>query len=149
MNVPIQIKGMRDLWYEPVVSTAGSAGFDLYAAEDIVLEPMQPTLIPLGFGTVMDESFHARIEARSGMALKGVAVLTGVIDSDYRGEWQVIAMYTGPAPSNRYQDRFKIVAGERVAQAVLRPTLKPMFEQVEELTSSGRGEGGFGSTGQR
>lgn len=125
----------------PEKGTPDSAGFDLKASEDTVIEPYAITTIPLGFSTSMPSNIHCRIESRSGMALRGAVVLTGVIDADYRGEWKVIMR-------NFNKDPLIIVKGDRVAQAVFRETLRIAFSMASELSESRRGAGGFGSTGQ-
>lgn len=126
----------------PTKGTEDSAGYDLYATVGQILEPGVPTTIPLGFCTEMPSNIHARVESRSGMALKGQVVLTGVIDADYRGEWKVIIC-------NITKEPFEIKPGERVAQAVFRHTVSPRLEPVLELSETARGAGGFGSTGTK
>lgn len=136
----IQILRMSDSMVPPKFATDGSAGCDLYASEARIMDPGIIMTIPLGFATDMPDTVHARIESRSGLALRGLVVLTGVIDSDYRGEWMVIL-------KNCTNEAFEIKVGDRIAQAVFRPTVKPTFETVESLTDTARGAGGFGSTG--
>lgn len=136
----IKILRMSDSMVPPKFATDGSAGCDLYAAEARIMDPGIIMTIPLGFGTEMPEDIHGRIESRSGLALRGLVVLTGVIDADYRGEWMVIL-------KNTTNETFEIKVGDRIAQVVFRPTIKPTFELVESLTDTARGAGGFGSTG--
>lgn len=119
-----------------------SAGYDLYAADEVSLHSDETVLVPLGFATEMPVDIHGRIESRSGMAVKGLVVLTGVIDADYRGEWKVILR-------NVNRDVVRIAKGERVAQVVFRPTVPVAFETASELAESSRGAGGFGSTGRK
>lgn len=127
----------------PTRGTEDSAGFDLYASEDVTIPGFCIATIPLGFSTSMPRTIHGRIESRSGMALKGRVVLTGVIDADYRGEWKVIM-------GNMNAEAVEVAKGDRVAQVVFRPTVHPTFERVEQHTgTSERGSGGFGSTGTR
>ncbi len=125
----------------PQQATPGSAGYDLYAVESYTIRPGDIVTIPLGFSTELDWKIHGRIESRSGMAIKGLVVLTGVIDCDYRGEWKVIMQNT------TRDSVHQINAGDRIAQVVFRPTVYPVFETVEKLTDTARGTGGFGSTG--
>lgn len=127
----------------PRTASTGAAGADLYAIEDYTIRPGQIVTLPLGFATELDHDIHGRIESRSGMAIKGLVVLTGVIDSDYRGEWKVIMQNT------TRDSVHQINAGDRVAQVVFRPTIHPVFEAVESLTDTARGAGGFGSTGTK
>lgn len=137
----IKIKKLRDDAERPRRATHYSAGYDLISPDAHILGPGEIKLIPLGFSTEMPGNLHCRIEARSGLALRGLAVVTGVIDADYRGEWKVIL-------GNFSKDAQGIGAGERVAQAVFRPTVSCTFEEVEALAETQRGEGGFGSTGR-
>lgn len=124
----------------PTKGTTSSAGFDLRVIEEVTLDPNEIMAIPLGFATALHEDIHCRIESRSGMALRGLVVLTGVIDADYRGEWKVILM-------NLSGKTVTLAKGDRIAQAVFRPTLDIAFETVSELPESNR-TGGFGSTGR-
>jgi len=119
-----------------------AAGYDLHASEDVTIEWGSVGLIPLGFATAMPEGIHGRIESRSGWALKGYVVLTGVIDADYRGEWKVIM-------GNFSGQKLDVKKGDRVAQVVFRDTVQVAFHGVSELSESARGAGGFGSTGAR
>lgn len=137
----IQFQALHENAKIPAKGSDLAAGYDLYAVEDQVIHPGEKTTIPLGFATALPPEIHARIESRSGNALKGYVVLTGVIDADYRGEWKVIVANLSNMP-------WQIAAGDRVAQVVLRPTLEALLEPVEALDSTSRGAGGFGSTGR-
>lgn len=125
----------------PKKGTLLSAGFDLQCLDYVAIRRNETVKIPLGFATSMPENIHGRIESRSGLALKGAVVLTGVIDADYRGEWSVILRYFGP------DDYIDFKAGDRVAQVVFRLTPRINFEAVESLSETSRGAGGFGHTG--
>lgn len=139
-NDNVKFMKLREDAVKPSRATPYSAGYDLVSPDAVELAPGQITAIPLGFATEMPGFLHCRIESRSGMALKGLAVVTGVIDADYRGEWKVIlGNFSGEAQ--------RIAAGDRVAQAVFRPTVSCTIELVEQLEDSQRGQGGFGSTG--
>ena len=125
----------------PEQGSPDSAGYDLFCAESFSIMPNTTQLVRLGFATEMPIQIHGRIESRSGLATKGLVVLTGVIDSDYRGEWQVILRnFSGQVMTFH--------AGDKVAQVVLRPTYRASFTEVAELEESQRGTGGFGSTGR-
>jgi dUTP pyrophosphatase len=137
----VKFKKLRDDAERPRRATHYSAGYDLVSPDEHILAPGEIKPIPLGFATEMPGNLHCRIEARSGLAIKGLAVITGVIDADYRGEWKVIL--------GNLSDKAKgIGKGERVAQAVFRPTVSCTFEEAENLSDTARGEGGFGSTGR-
>jgi len=124
----------------PALGTAESAGYDLVTPKAVTLAPGERTAIPLAIAVALPSHLHGRIESRSGLALKGLVVLTGVIDSDYRGELKVIMQ-------NFSSQRYEFAAGDRVAQLVLRQTHHARWEAVEELPDTVRGTGGFGSTG--
>lgn len=129
----------------PSYATAGSAGIDLMAALDqpITLPPGARALIPTGFALALPNGFEAQIRPRSGLALRhGLTVLNtpGTIDADYRGEIGVILINLGDAPA-------VVRHGERVAQMVIAPVARVNFSAVADLPSTGRGDGGFGSTG--
>tara|TARA_B100000900_G_scaffold328837_1_gene289157 strand:+ start:578 stop:1024 length:447 start_codon:yes stop_codon:yes gene_type:complete len=130
----------------PKYETSLSAGMDLYAniEETIVLKPGQRALIKTGLFIALPENFEAQIRPRSGLSYKnGITVLNspGTIDADYRGEVGVILI-------NLSDESFKIENGERIAQMVIAPYVKAKWSEVKELTTTNRGEGGFGSTGK-
>lgn len=131
----------------PAYQTAGAAGLDLSAAIDDnsteILEPGERRLIPTGFAAAVPPGFEMQIRPRSGLAFKhGITVLNtpGTIDSDYRGEIQVILVNLGQEP-------FSIARGDRVAQAVIAPVVQAAIVEVQDLDETERGAGGFGSTG--
>ncbi len=128
----------------PAYMTEGSAGMDLAAdlAEDKVLEPLERALIPTGIAVALPAGFEAQIRPRSGLALKkGITLLNspGTIDSDYRGEIQLIAINLG-------REAVVIRPGERVAQMVVQRVCRARWQEVEELSPSKRQGGGFGHT---
>jgi len=123
-----------------------AAGFDLHAAvpEPVVLAPGERALIPSGFAMAMPRELEAQIRPRSGLAYKhGITCLNspGTIDADYRGEVKVLLINLGQEP-------FTIVRGERIAQMVFQRVPQVSLEEVEELSDTSRGEGGFGHTGK-
>ncbi|MGE4351930.1 MAG: dUTP diphosphatase [Bdellovibrionales bacterium] len=129
----------------PAYATEHAAGMDLCAAvtEDVVLDVGQRKLIPTGLAIALPEGFEAQIRPRSGLALKnGLSVLNspGTIDADYRGEVQIILANLGNEP-------FTVTRGMRIAQMVVAPYTRVTWGQVEQLDSTARGAGGFGSTG--
>lgn len=131
----------------PSYQTAGAAGLDLVAAladgKPVMLKPGERALIPTGLCLEIPHGFEAQVRPRSGLALKnGLTVLNtpGTIDSDYRGELQVILINLG-------NKRQKIIRGERIAQLVIAPVVQASITVVSELKQSKRGAGGFGSTG--
>jgi len=129
----------------PEYATRGSAGLDLRSAEDVVLEPGSFRAISTGLFLEIPPGFEGQIRPRSGLALRhGVTVLNapGTVDSDYRGEVKVLLVNLGKAP-------FEVRRGDRIAQLVISPCVQVDLAEVEELSSTGRSEGGFGSTGTR
>jgi dUTP pyrophosphatase len=129
----------------PVYATEHAAGMDLCAAvtNDITLAPGQRSLIPTGLSIALPEGFEAQIRPRSGLALKnGITVLNspGTIDADYRGEIQVILANLGT-------EAFVVTRGMRIAQMVVAAYTRVVWEQTEQLSTTARGAGGFGSTG--
>ena len=128
----------------PSYATAGAAGLDVVAAEELTLEPGERRAVATGFAIAIPEGHEVQVRPRSGLALKhGVTCLNtpGTIDHDYRGEVKVILANLGSEP-------FAVRRGERIAQLVPAPVLKAAFREVEALGETERGTGGFGSTGQ-
>jgi dUTP pyrophosphatase len=131
----------------PAYATDQSAGMDLCAAiaNDVVIEPGHRVLVPTGLSMALPEGYEAQVRPRSGLALKnGLTVLNspGTIDADYRGEIQVILANLGT-------EKMTITRGMRIAQMVVAPYVRVTWEPVSQLPESGRGMGGFGSTGLR
>ena len=129
----------------PAYETPGAAGMDLRAAEDMTLKPGARCLMPTGIAIALPEGFEAQVRPRSGLAVKhGVTVLNapGTVDCDYRGEIKVPLINLGEAD-------FVIHRGDRIAQTVIAPVVRIAWRQVALLEETTRGEGGFGSSGQR
>ncbi len=129
----------------PSFQTSGSAGADVRAAVDepVVIEPGRVALVPTGLKVAIPCGFEIQVRPRSGLALKKSVTLPntpGTIDSDYRGEVQVIMMNLGETP-------FQIERGDRIAQLVLARVERLHWEPVESVDETQRGEGGFGHTG--
>jgi len=129
----------------PTKASEGSAGLDLRAAIDAPqsLAPGQRALIPTGFALEIPPGWEGQVRPRSGLALRHGLTLPnspGTIDSDYRGEVGVILLNSGQEP-------FTIEPGQRIAQLVVAPVQDVSWVEVEEISSSSRGSGGFGSTG--
>ncbi len=129
----------------PAYATEHSAGMDLLAAveNDVILQPGERQLIPSGIAIALPAGSEAQVRPRSGLALKhGITVLNapGTIDADYRGEVGVILINLGQEP-------FTVSRGNRIAQMVIAPHYRAVWQPVEKLSVSTRGGGGFGSTG--
>lgn len=130
----------------PAYETIASAGMDLRAniQEKIVLKPLERRLIPTGLFIELPVGYEAQVRPRSGLALKkGITVLNspGTVDADYRGEVGVILI-------NLSAEDFVVENGERIAQLVIARHERAEWEEVEILSETSRGEGGFGSTGK-
>jgi dUTP pyrophosphatase len=128
----------------PCYATPGAAGLDVVAAEELTIAPGERHAVATGFAIAIPHGFEVQVRPRSGLALKhGITCLNtpGTIDEDYRGEVKVILANLGSEP-------FEVRRGERIAQLVPAPVLKAGFREVDELSETSRGAGGFGSTGQ-
>lgn len=129
----------------PSYETFASAGMDLRAnlSEPVIIEPMERALIPTGLFMEIPVGYEAQVRPRSGLALKkGITCLNspGTIDADYRGEIGVIL-------ANLSKETFVVENGERIAQMVIAKHERAEWTEVEELSATERGAGGFGSTG--
>jgi dUTP pyrophosphatase len=139
-----RLPGARDLPL-PSHASPGSAGFDLRAAVDgeVVLRPGERRLVPTGLVLEIPPGWEGQVRPRSGLALRhgiGVVNAPGTIDSDYRGEVGVILINLGEAP-------YGLKRGDRIAQLVISRAEAIEWEEAGSLEESGRGDGGFGSTG--
>ncbi len=129
----------------PQYQTDDSAGMDVCAAidEPVVLGHLDRATIPCGFAMAIPHGYEIQVRARSGLAAKhGIGLVNGIgtIDSDYRGELGVILI-------NYSKDSFTIKNGDRIAQIVLAQTERIHWKTVDNLDTTGRGQGGYGSTG--
>ena len=129
----------------PAYETAGAAGMDLRAAigEYVTLAPGERTAVPTGIAIALHAGYEAQVRARSGLARRhGIAMVNapGTVDSDYRGELQVLLINLGQEP-------FTLTRGDRIAQMVVAPVARASFVEVDTLDETARGAGGFGSTG--
>ena len=129
----------------PMYATEGASGMDVaaYVETPIILQPMQWRTIPTGLYVEIPQGYEIQLRPRSGLAKKyGITLLNApaTIDSDYRGEIQVLLINLGKQP-------FEIHNGMRIAQMVVAPVVQIQWQEVEQLTSTKRGAQGFGSTG--
>jgi dUTP pyrophosphatase len=142
LRIKVVNKGHQPL---PQYATEQSAGMDLRANIEtpITLKPMERRLIPTGLHIALPKGYEAQVRPRSGLALKkGVTVLNspGTVDADYRGEVGVLLI-------NLSQEDFVVNDGERIAQMIIARHEQGVFEAVEVLDETERGEGGYGHTG--
>ena len=142
----IRVKKLNKNAFLPTYGSAEAAGADLYACleETVVIQPGQTAWIPTGIALEVPKGCAGLVYARSSMGAKrGLAPANkvGVIDSDYRGEIRVVLL-------NHSKQVQTVEHGERVAQFLITPVVTPAYVEAEELTDTGRGVGGFGSTGK-
>ncbi len=122
------------------VGEFGDLAADLYAAEGIVIEPGATVAVPTGVALEFPSTHGALVEDRSGLAVRGVTTLAGVIDPGYRGEIKVVL-------TNLSASAVDVKVGDRIAQLRLVQRIQADFEEVTELEMAARGANGFGSTG--
>ncbi len=137
----------RSRFENPSYATPLSAGMDLKADLEtpVILGPLERAMIPTGLYIALPEGYEAQVRPRSGLAAKkGISILNspGTVDADYRGEIRVILV-------NLSNEPFTVMPGERIAQMVVARHERVEWENVEVLSETARGEGGFGSTGTK
>ena len=130
----------------PAYATEGSSGMDIHAAVDsnITIKPGEIVLVPAGFHIEIPQGYEAQVRPRSGLAIKhGIGILNspGTIDSYYRGEVKLILTNLG-------KEEFVIRRGDRIAQLVVAPVVRAVWQEVNSVQATSRGEGGFGHTGK-
>jgi len=130
----------------PAYQTSGAAGLDLSAAvpEPLVIPPGERRFVPTGLAVAIPDGFEGQVRPRSGLALKhgiGIVNSPGTIDSDYRGEIGIVLVNHGNEP-------FVVTRGARIAQLVIAPVAHVDVEAVDDLDTTDRGSGGYGSTGR-
>jgi dUTP pyrophosphatase len=139
----LKIKRINDKARLPQYAQQGDAGLDLYSVESIDINPGDIALVKTGIIIELPEETEAQVRPRSGLALKyQVTVLNtpGTIDEGYRGEIGVILI-------NHGKETFKVEEGMKIAQMVIKPVLRVHVEEVDLLSETKRGTGGYGSTG--
>jgi dUTP pyrophosphatase len=147
MSIPIRVRRLPHSEGLPLpdYATAGAAGMDLMAAvaAPVTIGPGERALIPTGLTVALPLGYELQIRPRSGLALRHGITLPntpGTIDEDYRGEIGIILLNTG-------RETFVVERGTRIAQAVLAPVSRAVWQEVESLDATARDSGGFGSTG--
>lgn len=137
----ILINLTADVSLAPLRKTDGAAGYDLYSCINVVIQPNSREMIDVGFSMQFPNTMYAKIENRSSISIKGINVCAGVIDSDYRGNINVILHNTKSIP-------FIINIGDRIAQMIFIKIETPELIFSNKLNNTIRGNKGFGSTGQ-
>ena len=141
--IPVRTKRLHPNARLPKYAHEGAWGdlaADLYSVHEAIVEPHKTALVATGLAMAFPEDYGALVEDRSGLAVKGITTLAGVIDPGYRGEIKVVLTNVTDAP-------ITLAAGDRVAQLRMVKKLQASFEEVDDLDATHRGEGGFGSTG--
>ena len=142
--VKVRVKLLSPDAKMPMAAKRGDVAFDLFSTMDYELRPGERFAVPTGIAIEIPPGYEGQVRPRSGLALKeGITVLNtpGTIDSGYRGEVKTIMI-------NHNGEPFKITKGMRISQLAIRPVPEVEFIEVDELTDTERGEGGFGSTGK-
>lgn len=144
-GVIVRIKKKFSETPTPAYKTVGSAGCDVTSSETVTIQPGSRLLVSTGLFLEVPQGYECQVRPRSGLALNfGVTVFNtpGTIDSDYRGEVKILL-------HNASIKSYIISTGERIAQLVFAPVTQVTFEEVEELSETDRGAGGWGSTGNK
>lgn len=141
--VSIKVKKLRPDAFLPVRATQFSAGYDIFSVDEYKIFPGKRDAVPTGLSLEIPAGYEGQVRPRSGLSLKQIIIPNspGTIDADYRGELKVIIW-------NASKEVLEISRGMRIAQLVIQPVLDVTFEEVERLSSTERGNGGFGSTGK-
>ena len=143
IDIIVRLKKKRPDLPTPAYKTTGSAGCDVTAAEGVTIQPGCRCMVSTGLFLEVPDGFECQVRPRSGLALShGITVFNtpGTIDSDYRGEVNILLYNAGLHP-------FEVKPGERIAQLVFAPVTRAAFHVTDELTETDRGAGGWGSTG--
>ncbi len=146
--IPIKIKLLNENAKVPTYGSDGAAAFDFYACKNTVIPAFMQAKVPLGIACEIPKGYVMLIMPRSSTGAKTPLRMcnsVGVIDSDYRGE--ICALYENDGHNNTYLD-YEINTGERIAQGFVLPVEQVEFNVVDKLSTTSRGEGGFGSTGK-
>jgi dUTP pyrophosphatase len=136
----LKVKKIHPAAKLPVYSHPGDAGMDLFSCADKTLAPGELYPVPTGIQMAIPRGFVGLIWDKSGVSLKGVHRLAGVVDAGYRGEVQVVLVNLGREP-------YEVKAGMKIAQMLIQPVQSVEIRESESLDDTSRGNGGFGSTG--
>lgn len=139
---PLKVRKLSSSARLPVRASEGAAGYDLFSAEECVIQPRTRKVMKTDISIAVPAKHYGRVAPRSGLSFKyGIDIAAGVIDSDYRGPLGIVMVNNGTTA-------FEIQAGDRVAQLLLERVSCPVVEEVDELDGTARGAAGFGSTGK-
>lgn len=140
MSLPVKIKKLYDDVEVPAYATPGDVGLDMKARAQHTIEPGEYATFYVGFSLEFPEGYAALVMDKGGRAQAGLHTMGGVFDAGYRGEYNVQLINHGTEP-------YTVESGHKIAQLVIVPIAQAVFEEVDELSDSVRGEGRFGSTG--
>lgn len=139
----IKVKKLTESAKTPEYANPGDAGMDLFSDEEVLIGSKERALISTGISVEFPEEFVALVWDKSGIATKkGLTKIAGVIDSGYRGEWKIALLNVG-------SEEIKIEKGDKIAQVLFQKFKRAEIEEVDSLSESVRGEGGFGSSGKK
>lgn len=140
MNILIKVKKLHPDAKTPEYANKGDAGLDIFSYEDCIIEPGKRMLISTGISIELPEGYVALVWDKSGIALKGIKSIGGVIDSTYRGEYKIILLNTS-------DENYIIKKGDKIAQILIQPVMTAEIQETNELSETKRDKGGFGSSG--
>lgn len=139
--VKIKVKKLHPDAILPYYPHEGDAGLELFSIEEVIIKAGDRALVSTGLSMEFPEGYVCLIWDKSGLAAKnGIKTMGGVIEHSYRGEYKIILLNTS-------KEDFKIIKGQKIAQALIQPIVSAEIEEVRELSDSARGKDGFGSTG--
>lgn len=140
-KLKIKIKKLTPDTITPTYAHPGDAGMDIFSNEDCIILPGKRYLVSTGWSLELPEGYVSLIWDKSGIASKfGITTMGGVIEHTYRGEYKILLF-------NTTDNEYVIKKGDKIAQILIQPITTVEIEEVEELSETARGEGGFGSTG--
>lgn len=159
-KIRVRVKKLHPDAVIPEYKTEGAAGFDLVAVEDVLINRGETKLVRTGLAFEIPPGYELQIRPRSGLSLETplrIANAPGTVDSDYRGEVKIIVTNIAPYDEDLEDEYYigsesnfeYIEKGTRIAQGVIAPVFRAEFEEVDELSGTERGAGGFGSTGMK
>lgn len=138
--IKIKIKKLKQDAKLPEYAHQGDAGMDIFSVEDTIIGPKQRKLISTGLSIELPKGYVSLVWDKSGIASKGLTTIAGVLDYTYRGEYKILLL-------NISDQDYKIKKGDKIAQILIQKVETAEIEEVNELSDTIRGEGGFGSTG--
>lgn len=141
MSVKVKVKKRKDDAVIPHYVHEGDAGMDIYSCENAIIRAGERKLVSTGICLEIPKGYVALVWDKSGLASKcGIKTMAGVVDCSYRGEVGIMLLNTS-------EEDYQVRKGEKIAQILIQPIAEAEIEEVQELSDTKRGDGGFGSTG--